>query len=63
MSNTDISSSINTIISTSKETGTVKTKRISNTYHTFGDLYARERVLFRLITCCYPRLAFKSLSH
>ena len=63
MSNTDISNSINDIIRTSKGTGTVKTKKISDTHHTFGDLYARERALFRLITCCYPRLAFKSLHH
>lgn len=61
--NTDISNSLNQIIKTSKETNTITTKKISDTHHTFGDLYTRERILLRLITSIFPTLSFKSLHH
>ena len=63
MDSKDITSSINDIIKVNKQVKTINTKKVSDVYHTFGDLYTRERVLFRLITCIYPRLSFKSLYH
>ena len=59
----DLTSSLNQVIKVSKEAKTVNTKEISDVHHTFGDLYNRERVLFRVITCIFPRLSFKSLYH
>ena len=60
---TDISSSLNDVIKASKAAKTVNTKKISDVHHTFGDLYNRERILFRLITFALPKLSFKSLYH
>jgi len=60
---TDITEPLNNIIRVNKRAKTVNTKKLSDVHHTFGDLYTRERVLFRLITCIYPRLCFKSLYH
>lgn len=59
----DISSYLNEIIKSHKKGKTINTKNISDGHHTFGELYNRELVLFRLVTSAYPKLSFKSLKH
>ena len=54
--------SINNDIKDYKNTGN-SVKNVSDVYHTFADLYERERVLFRLITTLCPKLCFKTLKH
>jgi len=45
-----------------RETGN-SVKKISDSHHSFGDLYNREMVLFRCITSFCPKLCFKTLEH
>lgn len=59
----EVTQDINNIIKVSKKTGTVNTKQISDTHHTYGQLYEQRLVLFSVICNTYKHLAWKSKKH
>ena len=50
------------IIDYKKETGK-SVKEVSDSHHTFGDLYTRDMVLFRCLSAFCPKLCFRTLKH
>ena len=54
---------INKMIAESKAEGVLDTNKISDTYHTFEELYHHRAVLFSVICKKYPNIAWKSLKH
>ncbi|EGQ3847465.1 hypothetical protein HDO24_000938 [Staphylococcus pseudintermedius] len=54
---------INDLIKVSKSTGKIKSKNISDGYHTFGQLYHDRAVLFAVILNTYKEKAWKSKQH
>lgn len=54
---------INAVIKLEKEKGTVSTKDISDTYHTFGELYHHRAMLFSVICNKFTELSWKSWLH
>ena len=54
---------INNLIFNSKESGEISTKDISDTHHTFGELYKHRIILFCVLCNTYKDLAWKSKKH
>ncbi|EGQ4051707.1 hypothetical protein GA440_09095 [Staphylococcus pseudintermedius] len=54
---------MNDLIKVSKSTGKIKSKNISDGYHTFGQLYHDRAVLFAVILNTYKEKAWKSKQH
>ena len=54
---------INSLIFNSKESGEISTKDISDTHHTFGELYKHRIILFCVLCNTYKDLAWKSKKH
>jgi hypothetical protein len=55
--------SINNIIVTMKEHDVLNTKKVSDKYHTFGDLYKQRVYLFSIICNQNKKIAWKSKKH
>jgi len=54
---------INALIAEEKHHGKIRTKNISDTYHTFGELYHHRAVLFSVICNQNKDVAWKSWLH
>ena len=54
---------VQTMITDLKERGLIRTKDISDGYHTFGELYHHRAILFSVICNTYKDKAWKSLLH
>jgi hypothetical protein len=54
---------INDLIKIDKGSGKISTKNISDTYHTFGELYHHRAILFSIICNQNKSLAWKSWLH
>ncbi len=54
---------VNAIIATMKDAGVLNTKKVSDKWHTFGDLYLQRLVLFGIICSQNRDIAWKSKRH
>lgn len=54
---------INSIISTMKDANILNTKKVSDKYHTFGELYIQRIYLFSIICNQNKEIAWKSRKH
>ena len=54
---------LNQYIKELKANGLIKTKELSDTYHTFGQLYHDRTILFAIILNSYKERAWKSKQH
>lgn len=55
--------SINSIIATMKDAKVLNTKKVSDKYHTFGELYVQRMYLFSIICSQNKDIAWKSRKH
>lgn len=60
---TNLQDNLQKLIAELKEEGLIKTKDVSDGYHTFGELYHHRAVLFSIICNTYKDKAWKSLLH
>lgn len=54
---------INDMIKTSRLEGKISTKEISDSHHTFKQLYNHRTILFALVCNAYPEISWKSKKH
>ena len=54
---------INNLIRQYKKEGLINTKEISDTNHTFGDLYFQRMILFSVLCKTYPEASFITKKH
>ena len=61
--NNSYENKINALIAEDKHHGRISTKNISDTHHTFGELYHHRAVMFAVILSMRPHRAWKSWLH